>query len=121
MPGSCNDQLQFQPLCSSAGYDATLRSREPGCDVRIKHPSESFLDRFNRQRRRHRLHGGTLPGRGLLEFRTNIHADCTTFNNMGLTASTSYSYRVRATDAASNLSAYSSTASAGTPAPPDTT
>ncbi|HEX9345183.1 MAG TPA: fibronectin type III domain-containing protein [Candidatus Acidoferrum sp.] len=45
----------------------------------------------------------------------------TTFNNMGLTASTSYSYRVRATDAASNLSAYSSTASAGTPAPPDTT
>src|SRR5260370_16046638 len=45
----------------------------------------------------------------------------TTFNDMGLTASTSYSYRVRATDAAGNLSAYSSTASASTPAPPDTT
>src|SRR5258708_6110062 len=45
----------------------------------------------------------------------------TTFNDMGLTASTSYSYRVRATDAASNLSAYSNTASASTPAPPDTT
>src|SRR5437016_574027 len=40
---------------------------------------------------------------------------------MRLTASTSYSYRVRATDAAGNLSAYSSTASASTPAPPDTT
>ena len=45
----------------------------------------------------------------------------TTFSDMGLTASTSYSYRVRATDAANNLSAYSSTASASTPAPPDTT
>src|SRR5258706_434162 len=45
----------------------------------------------------------------------------TTFNDMGLTASTSYSYRVRATDAASNLSAYSSTANASTSAPPDTT
>src|SRR2546425_5633721 len=40
---------------------------------------------------------------------------------MGLAASTSYSYRVRATDAANNLSAYSSTASASTSAPPDTT
>jgi chitodextrinase len=45
----------------------------------------------------------------------------TTFSDMGLTASTSYSYRVRATDAANNLSAYSNTASASTPAPPDTT
>src|SRR5207253_654980 len=45
----------------------------------------------------------------------------TTFNDMGLTASTSYSYRVRATDATNNLSAYSNTASASTPAPPDTT
>src|SRR6202035_3351991 len=45
----------------------------------------------------------------------------TTFNDTGLTASTSYSYRVRATDAAGNLSAYSNTASASTPAPPDTT
>src|SRR5207302_1745106 len=34
---------------------------------------------------------------------------------------TSYSYRVRATDAANNLSAYSSTASSSTPAPADTT
>src|SRR5882762_3118537 len=43
----------------------------------------------------------------------------TTFNDTGLT--TSYSYRVRATDAAGNLSAYSNAASASTPAPPDTT
>src|SRR5205814_1833356 len=39
----------------------------------------------------------------------------TTFSDTGLTASTSYSYRVRATDAANNLSAYSSPASAISP------
>src|SRR4029077_3827821 len=40
----------------------------------------------------------------------------TTFSDAGLTASTSYSYRVRATDAASNRSTYSNSASATTPA-----
>jgi len=44
----------------------------------------------------------------------------TTFSDSGLTASTSYTYRVRATDVAGNLSGYSSTASATT-ATPDTT
>jgi hypothetical protein len=42
----------------------------------------------------------------------------TTFNDTGLAGSTSYSYRVRATDAAGNLSNYSGTASATTPAAP---
>ncbi|HEY7292623.1 MAG TPA: fibronectin type III domain-containing protein [Vicinamibacterales bacterium] len=42
------------------------------------------------------------------------------FGNTGLTASTSYSYRVRATDAAGNLSGYSNVATASTPAAPDT-
>ena len=41
----------------------------------------------------------------------------TTYNDTGLAAATSYSYRVRATDAAGNLSPYSTTASATTPAP----
>jgi fibronectin type 3 domain-containing protein len=45
----------------------------------------------------------------------------TSYSDTGLTASTSYSYRVRATDAASNLSVYSGTATASTQAPPDTT
>jgi chitodextrinase len=45
----------------------------------------------------------------------------TTFNDTGLTASTSYSYRVRANDAAGNNSAYSNVASATTPATADTT
>ena len=45
----------------------------------------------------------------------------TTYNDTGLAASTSYSYRVRAIDAANNLGAFSSTSSATTQAPPDTT
>ena len=42
-------------------------------------------------------------------------AAATTFSDSGLTASTSYSYRVRATDAAGNLSTFSNTSSAATP------
>src|SRR5205809_507118 len=45
----------------------------------------------------------------------------TSFANTGLSASTTYSYTVAAYDAAGNLSAPSSSASATTPAPPDTT
>src|SRR6185503_13907347 len=42
------------------------------------------------------------------------------FSDTGLTGSTSYSYRVRATDLATNLSGYSNTSSATTQTPPDT-
>ena len=45
----------------------------------------------------------------------------TSFSDTGLTANTSYSYRVRATDAAGNLSAYSNTATATTTPGQDTT
>jgi chitodextrinase len=45
----------------------------------------------------------------------------TSYQNTGLSASTTYSYRVRAFDAAGNLSSLSSTRSATTPAAPDTT
>jgi chitodextrinase len=45
----------------------------------------------------------------------------TILSDTGLTASTSYSYRVRAADAANNLSVFSSTATASTMAGPDTT
>jgi YD repeat-containing protein len=45
----------------------------------------------------------------------------TSFGDTGLTASTGYSYRVRATDAANNLSTYSNIGSATTQAPSDTT
>jgi chitodextrinase len=45
---------------------------------------------------------------------TTNGASATTFSDSGLVASTSYSYRVRATDAAGNLSNYSNTATATT-------
>src|SRR6266513_1458036 len=45
----------------------------------------------------------------------------TSFTNTGVSASTTYSYTVAAYDAAGNVSAQSSPASATTPAPPDTT
>jgi chitodextrinase len=45
----------------------------------------------------------------------------TTYQNTGLTSSTTYTYRVRALDAAGNVSAQSSAASATTQAAPDTT
>ena len=48
-------------------------------------------------------------------------AGSNSFNNTGLSPSTSYSYRVRATDAAGNLSGYSTVATATTPGVPDTT
>ena len=45
----------------------------------------------------------------------------TTYSNTGLSASTPYSYRLRAVDAAGNLSSYSNTGTATTQATPDTT
>jgi chitodextrinase len=45
----------------------------------------------------------------------------TSFGDTGLVASTSYSYRVRAVDAAANPGAFSTTSSVTTPAAPDTT
>ena len=61
-------------------------------------------------------------GGGLLELRADRYdsATGTTFNNTGLTASTPYSYRVRATDGANNLSGYSNIASATTQSTPAT-
>ncbi len=50
-----------------------------------------------------------------------VSAAVTTLSNTGLAPGTSYSYRVRATDAAGNLSAWSNVGSATTAANPDTT
>jgi fibronectin type 3 domain-containing protein len=50
----------------------------------------------------------------------SVNGATVTYKDSSVSASTSYSYRVRATDAAGNLSPYSNTASATTPTP-DTT
>jgi fibronectin type 3 domain-containing protein len=59
-------------------------------------------------------------GAGCTTFAQIAPPTATTYSNTGLTAGTSYSYRVRATDAAGNLSGYSNVATATTPVP-DTT
>jgi len=67
--------------------------------------------------------GGTISGylvercsgAACVNFAQIATPTATTYNDLGLTASTSYSYRVRATDAAGNFSPYSSTATASTP------
>ena len=61
------------------------------------------------------------PATGCNSFAQIGTATGTTFNSTGLAATTSYSYRVRATDAAGNLGAFSNIASATTPVAPDTT
>src|SRR5437762_6304513 len=55
-------------------------------------------------------------GAGCTSFAPLGTAAVTTYSDAGLTANTSYSYRVRATDAAGNPSGYSNVASATTPA-----
>src|SRR2546423_274824 len=59
-------------------------------------------------------------GAGCTTFAQISAPTATSFNDTGLAAGTSYSYQVRATDAAGNLGAYSSVASATTQTP-DTT
>src|SRR5439155_1579305 len=56
-------------------------------------------------------------GAGCTSFAPLVTAPGPTYSDTGLGANTSYSYRVRATDAAGNLSGYSNVASATTPAP----
>src|SRR6201997_1717611 len=59
-------------------------------------------------------------GAGCSTFAQIATPTTTSYSDTGLTASTSYSYRVRAADGAGNLSSYSSTASATTSAGADT-
>ena len=59
-------------------------------------------------------------GTGCTTFAQVAAPTTTSFNDTGLTASTSYTYHVRATDAANNLGPYSATATASTQAGPDT-
>ena len=60
-------------------------------------------------------------GAGCSNFSALTTVTTTSYSNTGLTASTPYSYRVRAIDGAGNTSGYSNVSSASTPAAPDTT
>ncbi|MBI5913619.1 fibronectin type III domain-containing protein [Candidatus Azambacteria bacterium] len=60
-------------------------------------------------------------GAGCASFVEITTSPVASFSDTGLLSSITYRYRVRAYDAATNLSGYSSIAEATTPAPPDTT
>ena len=60
-------------------------------------------------------------GAGCTNFTQVATPTGTTFNDTGRSASTTYRYQVRAVDQAANLSAFSTIATATTPAAPDTT
>jgi chitodextrinase len=60
-------------------------------------------------------------GAGCASFLEVATSAGTAFSDTGLTAATSYTYRVRAVDAANNLGAFSNTSDATTQAAPDTT
>src|SRR5262249_17473727 len=59
-------------------------------------------------------------GAGCTTFTPVATPSGTTYSDLGLTASTTYRYRVSARDAANNTSGYSNIAVAATQAPPDT-
>src|SRR5262249_8592410 len=59
-------------------------------------------------------------GAGCSNFSQVATTSTTSYSNTGLSASTSYSYQVRAVDAAGNQGAFSNTATAVTSTPPDT-
>ena len=58
-----------------------------------------LLGRLHRQRRRHRLPGRALPGRGCSNFTQIATPAGTSYKDTSVSANTSYSYRVRASDA----------------------
>ena len=72
------------------------------------HPHRPGLDRLDRQRRGHRLPRRALPGSGLHHLRPGRHTDRDHLQRHRTGGrARRYRYRVRAVDAAGNLSAYS--------------
>ena len=103
--------------------DATTPDTQPPTDptgltatADLGEPDQPRLDGLDRQRRAHRLPGRALPGRR--PARTSSRSrprPATTYSDTGLAAATTYRYRVRAADAAGNLSGYTAIQNATTP------
>ena len=98
-----------------AGHAGPHRADHAGRDGGVGHPALAVVDGLDRQRRRDRLSPRALRGRGLHDVQCqSARRPRPPTATAGLVASTSYTYRVRAIDAAGNLSSYSSSASATT-------
>ena len=84
-----------------AGHAAADGAHRADATRGQRDPDQSHVDGADRQRRGHRLPGRALPGRGLHQLpRDRERRPARRFTDTGLTAATSYSYRVRAVDAA---------------------
>ena len=84
-------------------------------DRGVAEPGQPRLDGLDGQRRRHRLPGRALPGRDLHDLRPSRDSDRYHLQRPGLSAATTYRYRVRAADAAGNFSGYTAIQNATTP------
>ena len=94
---------------ASAGrHDAAVGADGAGGDGREHDAGQPGVDGVDGQRRRDRVPGRAVPGGELHELRPGRHAGDARFSDTGLAANTTYRFRVRAADAAGNLSAYSS-------------
>ena len=100
-----------------AGYTAPHGTRQPSRDRRRDEPDQSQLAGVDRQRRHTGYQVERCQGASCTSFTQVATSTGTTYNDTGLTAGTSYSYRVRAVDAAANQSAYSTVATATTTTP----
>ncbi len=97
--------VAFKAAGGGAGHDTADGAVGSGGDGQRQQRDQSELDGVDRQRRGDRVPGGALPGCGVQRpLRRWGRRPGPTFADTGLLASTSYSYRVRATDAAGNLS-----------------
>ena len=95
-------------------HDATDGTVQLDGDGGERQSDQPVMDCLHGQCRGHRLPGGAMLRGRMHRFAQIGTPTSTTFSDTGLTANTSYSYRVRATDAAGNLSAYSNIATATT-------
>ena len=95
-----------------ARHDAAVGADRADRDGGERDPDQPHVDGLDRQRRRHRLPGRALPGRGLHQLRADRHADRRPPSTTPASAGDDLPLPVRAADAAGNLSAYSAIASA---------
>ena len=99
-------------------YDTTVSTFQLNGSGCIGKPDQSLLDCVDGQRGSDGILRTTVFWKRLHELRTgrNPSGTTTTYSDTGLAGSTTYNYRVQATDAAGNLSTFSNTATATTSA-----
>ncbi len=105
---SATADRQHQQRCR---HHAAERAERAHGDQRLGQPDQSRLERLHRQRRGHGLSDRALPGHRLYKLRADRHLGHGHLQRHRPDRRHRYSYRVRATDAAGNLSGYSGTAS----------